>query len=177
MKKLWAPWRMKYIKGIDKKDEGCIFCTKPQQADDKSNLILHRGLQSFIIINAFPYSNGHLLIVPFLHTSELDMLGETVSAELWRHVVLCKNVLKKAYNPDGFNIGMNIGRPAGAGIDQHLHIHIVPRWNGDTNFMPVLDETRVISEGLGDTYDSLLPFFKELSKGPPGISSTAPPGK
>jgi ATP adenylyltransferase len=163
MNKLWAPWRMKYIKGIDKNEEGCIFCTKPRQSDDKGNLILLRGRHSFVIINAFPYSNGHLLIVPFLHTSELDMLEEEVSSELWRHVVLCKNVLKKAYNPDGFNIGMNLGRPAGAGIDQHVHIHIVPRWNGDTNFMPVLDETRVISEGLGDTYDSLLPVFKELS--------------
>jgi ATP adenylyltransferase len=166
MKKLWAPWRMKYIKGIDKKEEGCIFCAKPKQSDDKKNLILFRGSHSFIILNAFPYSNGHLLIVPFLHTSELDMLKEPVSSELWKHVVLCKNVLKKAYNPDGFNIGMNLGRPAGAGIDQHLHIHVVPRWNGDTNFMSVLDETRVISEGLGETYDSLFPFFKAV----PGIS-------
>jgi ATP adenylyltransferase len=170
MKKLWAPWRMKYIKGIDKKDEGCIFCTKPAQAEDKSNLILLRGIHGFVIMNAFPYSNGHLLIVPRLHTAEIDMLDEAVSAELWKLVVLCKNVLKQAYHPDGFNIGMNLGRPAGAGIDQHLHIHIVPRWNGDTNFLPVLDDTRVISEGLGDTYDSLLPLFKELSKGLPGIS-------
>ncbi len=154
---------MKYIKGIDKKDDGCIFCTKPAQQDDKSNLILLRGKHSFVIMNAFPYSNGHLLIVPYLHTAEIDLLEERVSAEVWRLVVLCKNVLKQAYRPDGFNIGMNIGRPAGAGIDQHLHVHIVPRWNGDTNFMPVLDETRVMSEGLGDTYDSLLPFFKELS--------------
>ena len=163
MNKLWAPWRMKYIKGIDKKDEGCIFCTKPQLSDDKNNLILLRGKHSFVILNAFPYSNGHLLVIPYLHTSELDKLDESVSMELWRYIVLGKNVLKKAYNPDGFNIGMNLGRPAGAGIDQHLHVHIVPRWNGDTNFMPVLDETRVISEGLGDTYDFLLPLFKELS--------------
>ena len=150
---------MKYIKGIDKKDEGCIFCGKPKESDDRKNLILLRGKHSFIIMNAFPYSNGHLLVVPYLHTAELDMLAEPVSAELWRHIVLGKNALKKAYNPDGFNIGMNSGRPAGAGIERHLHFHIVPRWNGDTNFMSVLDETRVISEGLGDTYDSLLPFF------------------
>jgi ATP adenylyltransferase len=163
MKKLWAPWRMKYIKGMSNPDEGCIFCTKPKQSDDKNNLILFRGKSSFIILNAFPYSNGHLLIVPFMHTSDLDMLDESVSAELWKHIVLCKNVLKKAYNPDGFNIGINLGRPAGAGIDQHVHIHVVPRWSGDTNFMPVLGETRVISEGLGDTYDSLLPFFKLAS--------------
>jgi ATP adenylyltransferase len=163
MEKLWAPWRMKYIKGIDKKDEGCIFCIKPQLSDDKNNLILLRGKHCFVILNAFPYSNGHLLVIPYLHTSELDQLDESVSMELWRYIVAGKNVLKKAYNPDGFNIGMNLGRPAGAGIDQHLHVHIVPRWNGDTNFMPVLDETRVISEGLGDTYDFLLPLFKELS--------------
>jgi ATP adenylyltransferase len=165
MNKLWAPWRMKYIKGIDKKDEGCIFCTKPRESDDKKNLILLRGKHSFVICNAFPYSNGHLLVVPFLHTADIDMLDETVSMELWRHVVLCKNALKKAYNPDGFNIGINLGRPAGAGIDQHLHIHIVPRWNGDTNFMTVLDETRVISEGLGDTYNSLLPVLRSSLSG------------
>ncbi len=154
---------MRYIKGIDKNDKGCIFCEKPSQSDDRKNLILLRNKNSFVILNAFPYSNGHLLVVPFLHTSELEKLDESISSELWRQTVLCKNVLKKAYNPDGFNIGMNIGRSAGAGIDQHLHIHIVPRWNGDTNFMPVLGETRVISEGLTDTYDALAPVFKELS--------------
>jgi ATP adenylyltransferase len=164
MDKLWAPWRMKYIKGIDKKEEGCIFCTKPKESDDRKNMILLRGRHSFIIMNAFPYSNGHLLVIPFLHTAELDDLAEPVSAELWRFIVLGKNALKNAYKPDGFNIGMNLGRPAGAGIDQHLHFHIVPRWNGDTNFMPVLDETRVISEGLGDTYDFLLPYFRSAAQ-------------
>jgi ATP adenylyltransferase len=164
MNKLWAPWRMKYIKSIDKSaSQECIFCSKPNELNDKTNFILLRGKCSFVILNAFPYSNGHLMVVPFLHTSELDALVKPISDELWQHVVMCKNVLKRAYNPDGFNIGMNLGRPAGAGIDQHLHIHIVPRWNGDTNFMPVIDETRVISEGLSDTYDSLLPIFKELS--------------
>ncbi|HEX7510376.1 MAG TPA: HIT domain-containing protein [Chitinivibrionales bacterium] len=163
MKRLWAPWRMKYIKAIGAKNEGCIFCIKPQQSDDRNNFIIMRGNHCFIILNAFPYSNGHLLIIPYFHTSELDALDESVSAELWRYTVLCKNVLKKIYKPDGFNIGMNLGRAAGAGIEQHLHIHIVPRWNGDTNFMPIMSETRVLSESLLDTYDALLPHFKEMA--------------
>ncbi|HAJ79281.1 MAG TPA: HIT family hydrolase [Fibrobacteres bacterium] len=163
MKRLWAPWRMSYIKSIDKKEDGCIFCTKPAESDDKKNLIVYRGQKSFIILNAFPYSNGHLLVIPYLHTSEIDALDPQTSSELWENVVMAKNVLKSAYRPDGFNIGMNMGRIAGAGIDQHLHIHIVPRWNGDTNFMPVLSDTRVISEGLEGTYNTLLPFFKGIS--------------
>ena len=151
---------MKYIKEIDKKDEGCIFCAKPLETDDKSNLIVHRGNKNFIILNAYPYSNGHMLIVPYLHTPQLDMLDEAVSKELWLLLVLCKKVLDKAYRPDGFNIGMNIGRSAGAGIEQHLHVHIVPRWSGDVNFMPVMSDTRVISQDVGDTYDLLVPLFR-----------------
>jgi Diadenosine tetraphosphate (Ap4A) hydrolase and other HIT family hydrolases len=160
MKRLWAPWRMKYINEIGKKDDGCIFCTKPRETDDKSNLIVHRGEKCFIILNAFPYTNGHLLIVPYHHTSELDMLDEAVSKELWHFLVLCKTVLTKACRPDGFNVGMNIGRSAGAGIEQHLHVHIIPRWNGDNNFLPIMSETRIISQGLGDTYDLLAPLFR-----------------
>jgi len=160
MKRLWAPWRMKYINGIDKKDKGCIFCAKPLETDDTSNLIVHRGEKCFIILNAYPYTNGHLLIVPYLHTSEIDALDETISAELWKFIVLGKKVLVKAYRPDGFNVGMNIGRPAGAGIEEHLHVHIIPRWNGDNNFMPVMNDTRIISQGLGDTYGLLAPLFR-----------------
>jgi ATP adenylyltransferase len=163
MKRLWAPWRMKYIKAIDKENKECIFCVKPRESEDKKNLILLRGEKSFIILNAFPYSNGHILVVPYLHTPQIDALDGPTASELWKNTVLCKNVLNKAYRPDGFNIGMNLGRAAGAGIEQHLHVHIVPRWNGDTNFMPIMSETRVVSESLEDTYDALLPFFKELS--------------
>jgi ATP adenylyltransferase len=162
MNRLWAPWRMKYISGIGKKDEGCIFCAKPLETDDKANLILHRGDKNFVILNAYPYSNGHVLIVPYLHTSELDKLDDAVSGELWRLLVVCKKALGKAYAPDGFNVGMNIGRSAGAGIEQHLHVHIIPRWNGDVNFMPIMSDTRVISQGLGDTYDLLTPLVREL---------------
>ena len=130
MQRLWAPWRMKYIKEIGKKDEGCIFCSKPGVADDKNNLIVLRGEKCFIILNAFPYTNGHLLIVPYLHTSELEALDGPTSAELWKFVVLGKKALTKAYRPDGFNIGMNLGRSGGAGIEQHVHLHIVPRFDG-----------------------------------------------
>ena len=152
---------MKYIKAIGGKTEGCIFCVKPKESDDRKNLIVMRGEHGFVILNAFPYSNGHLLIVPYMHTAELDDVSGPVSAELWRLTVLCKNVLKKTYKPDGFNVGMNLGRAAGAGIEQHLHIHIVPRWNGDTNFMPLMSETRIMSESLEDTYEGLLPYFKD----------------
>jgi ATP adenylyltransferase len=162
MKRLWAPWRMSYIKGIGKKDKGCIFCTKPQESDDRKNLILYRGKKSFIIMNAFPYSNGHLLVIPYMHTCEIDSLDEETSIEMWKNLVTARNVLQTAYNPDGFNIGMNIGRVAGAGIDQHLHLHIVPRWNGDTNFMPVLSDCRVMSEGLDGSYDTLIKLFKSI---------------
>jgi ATP adenylyltransferase len=101
-----------------------------------------------------------LLIVPYLHTAQIDALDGPTVTELWKHTVLCKNVLNNAYRPDGFNIGMNLGRAAGAGIEQHLHIHIVPRWNGDTNFMPIMSETRVVSESLSDSYNALLPIFQ-----------------
>ena len=162
MDRLWAPWRMKYIKGMSK-DDGCIFCSMPKQTGDKKNLILLRGEKSFIVLNAFPYSNGHLLIVPYMHTSDLGALDGPIASELWKNAVIGKNVLDKVYGPDGFNIGINLGRSAGAGIEHHVHIHVVPRWDGDTNFMAVLGQTRVISEGLSDTYDALSPFFKEVS--------------
>lgn len=162
MKRIWAPWRMKYIQTLDTKDEGCIFCTKPQETNDKNNLILHRSTKSFIILNAFPYTNGHLLIVPYLHTADPAALdGETIT-DVWNNVVLGKKVLEKTCRPDGFNVGINLGRSAGAGIDQHMHMHIVPRWNGDTNFMALMSETRVISQSLNDTYDALKSALVDL---------------
>ena len=164
MDKLWAPWRMKYIKeGIDKPQNGCIFCKKAKQprANDKKNLILHRGKYAFAICNAFPYNNGHLMVVPYMHTSDMDELDDAIALEMWKLVALCRRVLSTAFKPDGFNIGINLGRVAGAGIDTHLHVHIVPRWNGDTNFMPVLGETKVISEALEETYEQLVKGFQE----------------
>ena len=159
--RLWAPWRMKYITGIEKRDEGCIFCSKPQQSRerDRDNLLLHRGEKCFVLMNLFPYNNGHLMIIPYQHTSDILNIDAETSAELWALVCKSKSALTAVMRPDGFNIGMNIGRVAGAGIDQHVHMHIVPRWNGDTNFMPVVGETKVISQSLSDAYDALLPHL------------------
>jgi ATP adenylyltransferase len=150
---------MTYIKGIKKEDEGCIFCSKPKQNNDKENLLLFRGKTCFVLMNLFPYNNGHLMIIPYQHTSDILDLDKETSAELWELLILSKKALTKVMRPEGFNTGMNIGRDAGAGIDQHIHMHIVPRWNGDTNFMPVVGETKVISQALSETYDALLPHF------------------
>jgi ATP adenylyltransferase len=159
MDRLWAPWRMNYVQNVDKKDEGCIFCTKPGESDDRSNLILYRGEHTFVLMNLFPYNNGHLMVIPYQHTSDMLDLPPETAEDLWSNLCRCKQALAAAFKPDGFNIGMNIGRTAGAGIDQHVHMHIVPRWNGDTNFMPVIGKTKVISQGIGETYDQLLPYF------------------
>ncbi|MDR2592106.1 MAG: HIT domain-containing protein [Chitinispirillales bacterium] len=161
-KHLWAPWRMSYIAGIDnKKDDGCIFCSKPGQdrGCDKENLLLYRGKTCFVLMNLFPYNNGHLMVIPYKHTSDILDIDCEASAELWNLVCRSKRALDSVMHPDGFNIGMNLGRTAGAGIDQHIHMHIVPRWNGDTNFMPVIGETKVISQALSDTYEALSPHF------------------
>jgi ATP adenylyltransferase len=155
---------MQYIQGIDSKDEGCIFCTKPTESDDRKNLILLKGKKCFVLMNLYPYNNGHLMIVPYQHTSDILTLEQESSTELWSLLCLCKKALSAAFNPDAFNVGMNIGRVAGAGIDQHVHMHIVPRWNGDTNFMPVIGETKIISQGIWDTYDTLLPHFKLIGE-------------
>ena len=160
MDRLWAPWRMTYIKGIGTDTGECIFCAKPKEERDRENLVLTRGKTAYVILNLYPYNNGHMMVVPYVHTSELEGLsGETVG-EMWE---LCRRsvaVLTKAFHPEGFNIGLNVGRAAGAGIDQHLHLHIVPRWNGDTNFMPVVGATKVISQSLEETYDTLQPLYQ-----------------
>jgi ATP adenylyltransferase len=160
MDRLWAPWRMKYIKeGIDKPEQGCIFCAKPKEKNDRENLILSRGVHAFVMLNAFPYNNGHLMVIPFLHTSSMDDIDTEAAAELWTLLAKSRQALSKAFKPDGFNIGINLGRAAGAGIDTHLHVHIVPRWSGDANFMPVLGETKVISQSLEDAYNALKGLF------------------
>jgi ATP adenylyltransferase len=162
MDKLWAPWRMKYIQGIDSQDAGeCIFCEKPRQQQDKENLILMRAEKNFVILNLYPYNNGHLMIVPYEHAADCSDLDADTAREMWQLVIVSKRILERAFHPEGFNIGMNIGRVAGAGIDRHIHMHIVPRWNGDTNYMPVVGDTKVISQALDETYDTLLPYFRE----------------
>ena len=154
--KLWAPWRMKYIEGIDTKNTGrCIFCEKPEENNDKKNYIIFRGKKCFVILNIFPYNNGHLLVIPYKHTSEINDIDSETILEVMETVTIAIEAIKKTMRPDGFNIGMNLGRSAGAGVAEHLHIHIVPRWNGDTNYMPVIGGTKVISESLEDTYKKL----------------------
>jgi len=158
---LWAPWRMEYILG--EKEKQCIFCTKPDQNQDKDNLILCRYTRNFVIMNKYPYNNGHLMVVPYRHTSDFDSLSTEERNEMMAVISKSMKVISQAINPDGFNIGMNVGKTAGAGIDEHLHFHIVPRWAADTNFMPVVGNTKVISEGLGETWERFKEGFDALS--------------
>ena len=154
--KLWAPWRMKYIEGIDTGASGeCVFCSLPGAGDDRAACVVHRGATCFAVLNIFPYNNGHLMVVPYHHTAEFSDLPASTRLELMDTAELMMTVMKRTMRPDGFNIGMNLGRTAGAGIADHLHLHIVPRWNGDTNFMPVIGGVKVISESLQDTRDKL----------------------
>ncbi len=158
MKVLWAPWRMTYIAGD--REQGCLLCSKLKGRDDRGNLILCRSSHSFVILNRFPYTNGHLMVVPNRHVASLDELNEGEMVALMALLKQSIIILKRALKPDGFNVGMNIGSVAGAGIEDHIHFHIVPRWNGDTNFMPVLVETKVMPEYLEKTYDRLISFVE-----------------
>jgi ATP adenylyltransferase len=160
MEKLWAPWRLQYIQK-NEENQGCVFCKKLQESADRDNLLLYRGTSCFVVLNLFPYNNGHLLVIPNRHVSDMNDLNESEDRELWKLTRFSKNNLAKAFRAEGFNIGMNCGRSAGAGIDAHLHMHIVPRWNGDTNFMPILGDTKVISQGLVQAYDQLYPYFHD----------------
>ena len=158
---MWAPWRMEYILS-DQKPDGSIFCDKPQQDKDRENLILYRGETCFVIMNYYPYNNAHLMIVPYRHISNLEHLTTKEQAELMSVLAKSNEILKATMNPDGLNIGMNLGKVAGAGIDDHLHFHIVPRWNGDTNFMPVLGHTKVLPQALFESWDVLAPHFENI---------------
>ena len=165
MDQLWAPWRSQYITKVDvPKREGCIFCWKPQEDEsrDEENLIVVRRKHCFVLMNLYPYNNGHLMVVPYRHTGDFLELGEEELLECQRTLQDAQRIMKETMTPQGFNIGMNIGRPAGAGIDQHLHWHLVPRWNGDTNFMPALAATKVISEGLLDSWRRMREGFARL---------------
>lgn len=167
MKNLWSPWRSKYIESF--KDEqsngGCIFCeASKQDVDDLKNLIIHKDSHTFTLLNMFPYNNGHLMIVPNRHIGEFDLLNKGESIEIMEQIKLAKKALADIYNPQGFNIGVNLGRASGAGIEEHVHFHIVPRWSGDTNFMPVLGEVKIISQDLAETKKLLLTAYKKLLK-------------
>lgn len=153
MSRLWAPWRIEYIR--HSRDSECVLCTAPAKNDDESTHIIYRGVLNFIIMNAFPYSPGHLMVAPFRHTADLEGITPQESAEHHALLKLGVGLLRTIAHPDGFNVGLNLGRVAGAGLDQHLHTHIVPRWLGDNNFMPVLSDTRMMSESLSSMYRRL----------------------
>ncbi|RLF09290.1 MAG: HIT family hydrolase [Thermoprotei archaeon] len=150
---LWAPWRMKYI--TSPKQERCIFCIGSSEDKDPENLVVYRGSKSFIIMNKYPYNTGHLMVAPYRHVGDLAELSDEELLDLMKNVNLSIKILKESMKPEGFNIGVNLGRAAGAGIEDHVHIHVVPRWVGDTNFMPVLSQVKVIPELLEATYSKL----------------------
>ncbi|HLG18716.1 MAG TPA: HIT domain-containing protein [Bdellovibrionota bacterium] len=158
MKFLWAPWRIRFILE-NLSASNCIFCTLPANQDDRSSLILGRTKHSFAILNKFPYNSGHLMIVPLRHTADLSDLSEVILLDLHRCIRDSLEILKETMKPQGFNVGMNLGEAGGAGIRQHLHYHVLPRWNGDTNFLPAIGETKVLPESLEETYARLAPAF------------------
>ena len=157
MDKLYSPWRIDYILG--EKEKGCIFCAKQQANDDEGHLILKRGEKTYIVMNLYPYNNGHLMVVPFRHVARMQELTDEELCELGKMTQLCERVLSDAYHPDGLNVGMNLGEAAGAGVADHLHIHVVPRWNGDTNFISTVGNTRVIPEKMEEAYKKLKKVF------------------
>jgi len=153
MEQIWAPWRINYIQM--EKPKGCILCDKPKENNDASNYILYRGDKNFVIMNSYPYNPGHLMIAPYRHVANLEELTEEELHEHFEIVSRGIKILRQVFNPGGFNIGINLGKVAGAGIDDHFHTHIVPRWHGDTNFMPVISDVRVVPEALAETYKKL----------------------
>ena len=161
MERLWAPWRLQYVTQ-EKKEGGCVFCDKPLLGDDRAAHIVRRGKLAYVILNAYPYNNGHVMVAPFAHESNLETLPPEALHEMMDLAQQCIRVFKLSFNPDGLNLGFNLGTAAGAGIKDHLHLHLVPRWAGDTNFMPVVADVRVIPQSLEQSYDQLLEGFAAL---------------
>jgi ATP adenylyltransferase len=158
---LWAPWRMEYIGSASSEEEqGCIFCELPAKNDDEATYILARQEHSFAILNKFPYNSGHLMVAPFRHVANLEDLKDDESLDMQKLLGRCVEAMKEAMQPEGFNLGLNLGRVAGAGILDHVHWHVVPRWSGDTNFMPIIGETKVLPELLRETYGKLQPSLE-----------------
>jgi len=160
MEAISAPWRMAYIGGT--KAEGCVLCREDNTCE---NYMLRDGKHAFVLMNLYPYTTGHLMVAPTRHVGILEELRSEERTAIFDLVVFAVEALKRAIKPDGFNIGVNLGHAAGAGIEEHLHIHIVPRWNGDTNFMSVVGDVRVIPEDITKTRDKLLPYFKDVTRG------------
>lgn len=163
MENLWAPWRSEFILS-EKKDEGCIFCNAIKDTDDQKNLIIYRGKSCFCILNKYPYSGGHLMVAPNNHKGKLSELTKEEMLELMNVTTEAETILSATMKPDGFNIGANIGKAAGAGVVGHIHLHIVPRWIGDTNFMPVMTDVKVVSQSLEDVYKLLQPKMSMIKE-------------
>lgn len=154
MEYLWTPWRSQYVTGP--KAEGCVFCTIASAEDDRQNYVLYRGAYNFVLLNLYPYNTGHLMVTPYAHVARFNELPPGVAAELTYLTQHALGTIERALRPEGFNLGMNLGKVAGAGVDSHVHQHVVPRWGGDTNFMPIVGQTKVMPETLEQTYEKLL---------------------
>jgi ATP adenylyltransferase len=158
--RIWAPWRLDYVKDASKDiEDGCIFCAKPAEDEDEANLIVHRGERCFVILNLFPYTNGHLMVAPYEHIGRLQQLAAETIAEMMDLAQRSMARLEEVYDPHGYNVGFNQGRVAGAGFADHIHLHVVPRWGGDTNFMPVIADTKVMPQSLEQSYEALKGAF------------------
>ena len=158
MEHIWSPWRYQYIASADARP-GCIFCRAQEEGKEREYLVLHRAQVNYIILNLFPYTSGHLMIVPYQHTASLAGTSLATTAEMMELAKRAQEALEAEYRPDGFNIGINLGRAAGAGVAEHIHMHVVPRWVGDANFVSIVGETRVLPEDLQTTYDKLKRHF------------------
>ena len=153
---LWSPWRYNYIKTGDEKKDDCVFCSVLQSpASDEEKFILHRAGFNFVILNIYPYTSGHLMIIPFKHIADLDQANKEITDEMMDLTKRCQSAIREVYQPNGINLGMNLGKAAGAGVAEHFHMHILPRWIGDSNFMTAVGQTRTIPENLRTTYDKL----------------------
>lgn len=164
MDRLWSPWRLEYITGGGQ-DSGCIFC-EASRLPESDSLVVFEGSACYVILNLYPYNNGHLMVVPYRHVATLAGLTSDEMNEVGRLTQRCEAVLTEAYQPHGFNVGINLGRPAGAGVLDHVHVHVVPRWSGDTNFMTVVGDMRVLPENLGASATRLRPIFERLASAP-----------
>jgi ATP adenylyltransferase len=158
MEHIWTPWRYTYITNVDKAP-GCVFCDLLENNNDRTNLILFRGKFNFIVLNLYPYTSGHVMVIPYQHEASLAVLDAETTTEMMELTKQLQVILQGEYHPDGFNIGLNLGRAAGAGVKEHLHLHIVPRWIGDANFMTAIAEARILPEDLTETYERLIKHF------------------
>jgi ATP adenylyltransferase len=161
MEYITTPWREEYIKKVFKM-KGCIFCQALKKKDDKRSFILYRGVHNFVLLNKYPYTPGHLMIAPYKHLSSIELAEKEATDEMTELLRKCLSLLRKQYNPQGFNTGMNIGQSAGAGVADHYHLHIIPRWSGDSNFMPLIGKTKVVLEDLHTSYEKLLSYFEKV---------------